>query len=305
MGMGLDQETLTMILEAIQGFAAARLPNDKLLELDARDEFPAEIVRGMCGQELGIQLLAIPETYGGMGGDAVDVYRVCEQMAAIDLGIATGMLATFLGCEPLLVGGTPTQQKQWLTRTAEEGLLFAYGATEPEAGSDLGALRSTATPITQDGQVVGYPLNGKKQWISNGGVADVCCVLVNAPGEPSWFVVEQGTPGFGHGKPEDKHGIRASNTAALLLDDVRVDADRLLGGVEGQGLVQAQTVFGYTRLMVAAFGLGAGWDALRRAIEYSKLRVQAGGPLADKQGYTHKLIVPHAVRLEVAAPTPS
>ena len=131
-------------------------------------------------------------------------------------------------------------------------------------------------------------------------MADACCVLANAPGGPSWFVVERGTPGFGHAKPEDKHGIRLSNTAALLLDEVRVDADRLLGGVEGQGLLQAQEVFGYTRLMVAAFGLGAGWEALRRAIEYSKMRVQAGAPLAEKQGYTHKLIVPHAVRLEAA-----
>jgi len=298
--MGLDRDTHAAILDAIKTFASARLPQEKLLELDAREEFPEDEIRAMCGEDLGIQLLFIPEAYGGMGGNAFDVYRVCEQMAAIDVGIATGVLATFLGSEPILVGGTPDQQKHWLTRIAEEGLLFAYGATEPEAGSDLGALRTTATPVREDGQVVAYVLNGKKQWISNGGVADACCVLANAPGGPSWFVVERGAPGFGHGRPEDKHGIRASNTAALLLDDVRVDADRLLGGVEGQGLIQAQEVFGYTRLMVAAFGLGAGWDALSRAIEYSRTRVQAGGPLAGKQGYTHKLIVPHAVRLEAA-----
>jgi len=264
------------------------------------DEFPEDDIRAMCSEELGIHLLFIPEAYGGMGGDAVDTYRVCEQMGAIDVGVATGVFATFLGSEPILVGGTPDQQKHWLTRIAQEGLLFAYGATEPEAGSDLGALRTRAEPVREDGRVVAYVLTGKKQWISNGGVADACCVLANAPGGPSWFVVERGTPGFGHAKPEDKHGIRLSNTAALLLDEVRVDADRLVGGVEGQGLLQAQEVFGYTRLMVAAFGLGAGWEALRRAIEYSKMRVQAGAPLAEKQGYTHKLIVPHAVRLEAA-----
>ena len=84
----------------------------------------------------------------------------------------------------------------------------------------------------------------------------------------------------------------------LSLDDVYVDADRLVGGVEGQGLLQAQAVFGYTRLMVAAFGLGAGWAALDRAIPYSTTRIQAGGPLSEKQGYTHKLIVPHVARLE-------
>ena len=148
--------------------------------------------------------------------------------------------------------------------------------------------------------MTGYLISGAKQWISNGGVADLYTILALAPGGPSWFVVESGAEGFTHGKHEDKHGIRLSNTAALFLDKVHVDADRLVGGVEGQGLVQAQQVFGYTRLMVAAFGLGAGWAALDRAISYSRKRVQAGGPLSEKEGYTHKLIVPHAVALEAS-----
>jgi alkylation response protein AidB-like acyl-CoA dehydrogenase len=121
-----------------------------------------------------------------------------------------------------------------------------------------------------------------------------------APGGPSWFIVEGGTEGLSSAPPEDKHGIRLSNTAALFLDDVTVPVSHLVGGVEGRGLVQAQQVFGYTRLMVAAFGLGGGWEALDRAIRYSTERVQAGAPLSEKQGYTHKLIVPHAVRLEAA-----
>jgi len=125
-------------------------------------------------------------------------------------------------------------------------------------------------------------------------------VLANTPNGPSWFVVEQGTKGFTHDEPEDKHGIRLSNTAALAFNDVFVGVDRLIGGVPGQGLLQAQAVFGYTRLMVAAFGLGAGWAALDRAIPYSTKRIQAGAPLSEKQGYTHKLIVPHVARLEAA-----
>jgi alkylation response protein AidB-like acyl-CoA dehydrogenase len=235
-----------------------------------------------------------------MGGGTFDVYRLCEELARIDLGIATGVLATFLGSDPVSVGGTPEQKKEWLTRIADDGLLFAYGATEPEAGSDLGALRTTAEPVFEDGVTVGYRITGAKQWISNGGVADAYSILANAPGGPSWFVVERGAEGFTHGKPEDKHGIRASNTAALSLDRVEVSRDRLVGEAEGQGLLQAQQVFGYTRLMVAAFGLGAGWAALDRAIPYSTTRIQAGGALSTKQGYTHKLIVPHAVRLEAA-----
>ena len=298
--LGLDKDMLDAAIASLHQFAARRLPDAKLLDLDARDEFPEEIVREMCGAELGIQLFFIPEEYGGMGGGAFDLYRICEQMGRIDVGVATGVLATFLGSDPISVGGTPEQKKLYIGRIAEEGILFAYGATEPEAGSDLGALRTTATPVEEGGQVVAYRINGAKQWISNGGVADLYTVLANAPAGPTWFVVDRDAPGFAKGKPEDKHGIRASNTAALTLDDVRVDADRLVGGVEGRGLVQAQAVFGYTRLMVAAFGLGAGWAALDRAIPYSTTRIQAGGPLSEKQGYTHKLIIPHVVRLEAA-----
>ncbi|MCP3956868.1 MAG: acyl-CoA dehydrogenase [bacterium] len=297
---GLDRESLDLTLEAVREFAADNLPDEKLLELDAADEFPVEVVRAMCGDGLGVQLLFIPEDYEGMGGGAFDVYRVCEELAKIDLGVATGVLATFLGSDPIVFGGTPAQQKHWMTRVALEGLLMAYCATEPEAGSDLGALKSVAEPVEENGELVGYLLSGSKQWISNGGYADLYSVLAKAPGGPSWFVVERETDGISWGEPEDKHGIRASNTAAVHFDRVRVDADRLIGGAEGQGLRQAQEVFGYTRLMVAAFGLGAGWAALDRAVPYSVERIQGGTPLSEKQGYTHKLIVPHAARLEAA-----
>jgi alkylation response protein AidB-like acyl-CoA dehydrogenase len=297
----IANKTLKLSLKSLRDFAKKRLPDEIIRELDERDECPLEIVRHMCSpDQLGIQLLFIPEDCGGFGGGAFDVYLVCEEMARIDLGVATAVLATFLGSDPITVGATPEQKKHWLTRIAEEGLLFAYGATEPEAGSDLGALKTTADRVLQDGHIVGYKINGAKQWISNGGIADAYTVLANAPGGPSWFVVEKDTKGFSHDEPEDKHGIRLSNTAALAFSDVYVDVDRLLGGVEGQGLIQAQAVFGYTRLMVAAFGLGAGWSALDRAIPYSTKRIQAGAPLSEKQGYTHKLIVPHVARLEAA-----
>jgi len=297
----LAQKTLKLSVKSLKEFAKKRLPDETLIELDNRDECPLDVVRDMCSPDkLCIQLLFIPEEFGGMGGGTFDVYCICEEMARIDLGIATSVLATFLGSDPITVGATPEQKKLWLTRIAETGLLFAYAATEPEAGSDLGALRTTADPVLKDGRTVGYKLNGNKQWISNGGIAGAYSVLANTPSGPSWFVVESGATGFTHDEPEDKHGIRLSNTAALAFNDVYVDADRLIGGVEGQGLNQAQAVFGYTRLMVAAFGLGAGWAALDRAIPYSTKRIQAGSPLSEKQGYTHKLIVPHVARLEAA-----
>jgi alkylation response protein AidB-like acyl-CoA dehydrogenase len=297
----ITAKTLKLSLKSLKDFAKKRLPDEVLRELDERDECPLEIVRHMCSPDkLGIQLLFIPEEFGGMGGGTFDVYCVCEEMARIDLGVATAVLATFLGSDPITVGATPEQKKIWLTRIAEEGLLFAYGATEPEAGSDLGALRTTADPVSENGRVVGYKINGAKQWISNGGIADAYTVLANTPSGPSWFIVEKDAKGFTHDKPEDKHGIRLSNTAALALDNVYVGNDRLVGGVEGQGLNQAQAVFGYTRLMVAAFGLGGGWAALDRAIPYSVKRIQAGAPLSEKQAYTHKLIVPNVARLEAA-----
>src|SRR5579872_1091323 len=297
----ITPKTLKLSLKSLRDFAKKRLPDETLRELDERDECPVDIVHDMCSpDQLGIRLLFIPEDCGGFGGGAFDVYLACEEMAHIDLGVATAVLATFLGSDPITVGATPEQKKHWLSRIAEEGILFAYGATEPEAGSDLGALKTTAEPVVKGGKVVGYKINGNKQWISNGGIADAYSVLANTPGGPSWFIVEKGAKGFSHDEPENKHGIRLSNTAALAFSDVYVDAERLVGGVEGQGLIQAQAVFGYTRLMVAAFGLGAGWSALDRAIPYSTKLIQAGGPLSEKQGYTHKLIVPHVARLEAA-----
>src|SRR5437879_12608063 len=168
----LAHKTLKLSVKSLKEFAKKRLPDEVLIDLDERDECPIEIVRDMCSPDkLGIQLLFIPEEFGGMGGGTFDVYCICEEMARIDLGITTSVLATFLGSDPITVGATPQQKKLWLTRIAEEGLLFAYGATEPEAGSDLGALRTTADPVLKDGKVVGYKINGNKQGISNGRIA--------------------------------------------------------------------------------------------------------------------------------------
>jgi len=298
---GLDTDTREMVLDTLRRYAERELSAEFLLDLDHKDEFPHRVLQDLYDPaQLGMHLLFVPEEYGGFGGGAYDIYRVSETMAGIDLGIATGILATFLGMDPIAVGGTDEQKRHWMGRIMDEQMLVAYGATEPQAGSDLGALQTRAEPVVDDGVLSGYRITGRKQWISNGGVASLYTILANAPGGPSWFVVERGADGFSHGEPEDKHGIRASNTAALFLDDVVVPTDALVGAAEGQGLAQAQAVFGYTRLMVAAFGLGGGWAALRRAIRYSTERVQGGAPLSRKQGFTHKLIVPNAVRLEAA-----
>ncbi len=302
LGAGLDLESLNLMLEALGDFVDEALSPELQLDLDHEDRCPEDIVRAMSDPEqLGVQLVFIPEAYDGMDGGAFDAYRVCEVMARKDIGLATAVFATFLGSDPIVVGATEEQKQRWLGAIAREGVVFAYGATEPEAGSDLGALTTTATAIRgDDGEITAYRINGRKQWISNGSIADHTTILALTESGPTWFVVDKDTAGFSAAPPEDKHGLRLSNTAALFLDDVEVPADHLIGGVEGKGLVQAQQVFGYTRLMVAAFGLGGGWEALDRSITYSVNREQGGGPLCEKQGYTHKLIVPHAVRLEAA-----
>jgi alkylation response protein AidB-like acyl-CoA dehydrogenase len=297
----IDLVTRELMLESIKHYAKTKIPFTFVREHDAKNLFPAELIKDMYRHDvLGVNLLLIPEEYGGLGGSTTDIYRICEALARIDLGIATSVFATFLGSDPLSVGGTPVQKAYWFGRMAKENMLVAYGATEADAGSDLVSLRTRAEHVIENGKITGYKITGSKMWISNGGVADLYTVLAIAPGGPSWFLVEKNTPGFTRDHHEDKHGIRLSNTAGLSFDEVFVPAANLIGGVEGQGLLQAQAVFGYTRLMVAAFGLGAGEEAVETAVDYACHRIQAGGPLAEKQGYMHKLITPHYIKFEAA-----
>jgi alkylation response protein AidB-like acyl-CoA dehydrogenase len=290
-----------MILGIVAQLRKRLLTKEKILEYDAKEHFPEETIRQMLGPDIGLQLLFIPEAYGGMSGGARDCCAVTREMCKICLGVGTAFFAIQLGADPLLVGGTEAQKQKWLGAIAEGRALVAYAVTEPNAGSNLAALKTKADPITNgNGTVTGYRINGNKQFISTGGYADFVTVLANAPEGPTFFVVEKGTPGFSQGKGEIKHGIRASNTSPLTFDDVEVPIGNLIGGVPGQGLKQANQVFGYTRLMVAAMALGAGEAALEIVIPYAKERIQFGAPLAEKQGYTHKLVVPHAVRLMAA-----
>ncbi len=291
---GMPAEMREMVLATLRDVVARELPDATLLDLDANDIFPLDLIRKMLSPELGLHLVFLPEETGGLGGGARDICVVSEEMAAADLGLATAFLGICLGTDPILVGATAEQKSRWLGRIAEEGLIVAYAVTEPEAGSNLASLRTTATPLLDDnGEVRAYRLDGAKQFITNGGVADLYTVLARTPNGPSFFVVEKGTPGIAPGKKEEKHGIRLSNTTSVILEGVEVPAAHLLGGKEGEGLKQANMVFGYTRLMVGALGLGGGQSALARALAYSKVRVQFGSPLIEKQGYAFKLLIPH------------
>ncbi len=298
---GLDLESRQMVIDTVRQLRKRFLTKKKILEFDKNEIFPEDTIRELLGEDIGLQLLFIPEEYGGIGGGARDCCEVIREISNICLGIATGFFAIQLGSDPILVGATEEQKHKWLGSIAEGKTLVAYAVTEAGAGSNLAALKTKADPVTNDaGEIIGYNINGTKQFISTGGYADFITVLANTPDGPSFFVVEKGTEGFVQGKGEEKHGIRASNTSPLSFTDVFVPIENLIGGVPGEGMRQANKVFGYTRLMVAAMGLGAGEAALDIIIPYAKERIQFGSPLSEKQGYTHKLIVPNAVRLEAA-----
>lgn len=298
---GLDTESRQMIIDTIKQMRNRLFSREKILEYDKNEIFPEETIREILGPDIGLQLLFIPEAYGGMGGGARDCCEVILEMCKICLGIGTGFFAIQLGSEPIIVGGTEEQKSKWLGRVSEGNSLVAYAVTEAGAGSNLAALKTHAEPVKNDaGEVTGYVINGTKQFISTGGYADFITLLAKTPEGPSFFVVEKGTPGFVQGKGEEKHGIRASNTSPLSFTDVFVPVENLIGGVPGMGMKHAGKVFGYTRLMVAAMGLGAGEAAVEIVIPYAKERIQFGSPLSEKQGYTHKLVVPHAVRFAAA-----
>jgi alkylation response protein AidB-like acyl-CoA dehydrogenase len=298
---GLDPEDLQMVLDTIRQLRKRLLTKEKILEFDKKEIFPEAEIREMLGPEIGLQLFFLPEVYGGMGGGARDTCAVTRELGKICLGVGTAFFAIQLGADPIFVGATRQQKEKWLGAIAAGNTLVAYAVTEPGAGSNLAALKTKADPVTDAaGKVVGYTINGTKQFISTGGYADFVTVLAKTPEGPSFFIVERGTAGFDQGKGEEKHGIRASNTSPLSFTDVYVPAENLIGGVPGEGLKQANRVFGYTRLMVAAMALGAGEAAMEIAIRYAAERIQFGGPLSEKQGYTHKLIVPSVVRLAAA-----
>jgi alkylation response protein AidB-like acyl-CoA dehydrogenase len=297
----LDAEDLELIVKTLKEFAGREAPLDKRLKWDESDICPEDVVRAMLSPEVGLHLVFLPAEYDGMGGGAHDVYRLSCEFARIDLGLATAMLAVALGTDPIRVGCTHAQKSNWIRRIANEGLIVAYGVTEPEAGSNVQSLKTVAERITDaSGKVTHYKLNGVKQFISNGSIADLYTILAKAPDGPTFFVVERKTPGLTPGKHEIKHGIRLSDTAQVLLQDVVIPADNIVGEKEGEGLKQANEVFGYTRLMVAAFGLGAGLVSLEKAVAFSKERRQFGSYLCEKQGFTHKLLVPNIVRLAAA-----
>lgn len=243
--------------------------------------FPWDIVKIMAQTDLFRVL--VPEEYEGISGKVLDLAIMIEELSRVDAGIALALGGTGLGIYPLLLNGDEEQKQKYLPQVAAGEKLAAFALTEPEAGSDAGAIKTTAT---RDGDF--YVLNGTKQWITNGGEADIYTVFAltdktkGARGA-SAFIVEKGTEGFSFGKKENKMGIRGSATRELIFENCRIPAENLVGK-EGMGFMIAMKTFDKSRPMVGAQAVGIAQGALEEAIIYSKQRHQFGKPISAFQG---------------------
>ena len=255
-------------------------------QLDENEEFPWEIMKILAQADLFG--LYIPEEYGGMGGGIFANCLAIEKLGEACIGVATTFAASGLGAYPILLYGSEDLKRKYLPQIAGGKRLAAFGLTEPNAGSDVSGIQTTAV---RDGDH--YILNGSKQWITNGGEAEIYSVLAitdrsKGPRGGSFFVVETGDPGFSFGKKEKKLGIRASATRELIFQDCRIPKDRLVGR-EGLGFIVAMKTFDKSRPGIGALGVGLAQGALDLAVEYTRKRVQFDKPIISFQAIQHKL----------------
>ncbi len=269
---------------------AAQIAREKVLpvraELDEKEEFPWEIMRVLA--EADMFGLYIPEEYGGLGGGILENCLAIEELSRACIAVSVSFAASGLGAYPILLYGNTEQKQQYLPPIASGKSLAAFGLTEPNAGSDAGGIQTTAV---KDGDT--YILNGTKQWITNGGEADIYSVIAmtdrsRGPRGASAFVVEKGTPGFKFGKKEKKMGIRASATRELIFEDCRIPAANLLAR-EGMGFIVTMKTLDKSRPGIAAQGVGLAQGAIDEAAAYAKSRVQFGKPIAAQQAIQHML----------------
>ncbi len=263
---------------------------------DQTGEFPREICRKAW--ELGLMNTHIPEQYGGPGLGVVDGCLIAEEVAAGCTGIGTAMEANTLAEAPVIVGGTDDQKKRFLTPMTREFQLAAYCVTEPQAGSDVQGIRTTAS-MSGDR----YVLKGSKMWITNGSVADWYFVVAYTDPSKrhkgmSAFVVPRDSPGIEVGKKEQNLGQRASDTRAVTFNDVEVPKENLLGR-EGQGWLLAMAAFDHSRPIVSAAAVGLARSAMEHAARYAKERQAFGQPIFRHQAVAF-MIAEMAMKIEAA-----
>ena len=277
-----DPESFNILLDTIEGFVRERLiPSEQ--QVADTDEIPADILKEMRG--MGLFGLTIPGQYGGLGltmeEEVLVSMALCRASPAFRSIVGTN---NGIGSQGIVIDGTEEQKRSYLPRLASGELIGSFALTEPGAGSDAGALTTTAK---RDGEH--YVLNGAKRYITNAPEAGVFTVMARTDlkskdaGGVSAFIVERGTPGLSVGKPDRKMGQRGAHTADVIFDNVRVPASGLIGGKEGMGFKTAMKVLDKARLNIAAVSVGAAQRLLDEALDYALERKQFGQPIAEFQ----------------------
>ncbi len=266
------------------------------LEYDEEGIFPVNIVKILADSDLcGVY---IPEEYGGLGGGVFEMSLVVEELSRACGGIVLAFAGTGLGTFPIILFGTDEQKRKYLPDIASGKKLAAFALTEANAGSDAAGIQTSAA--LENGE---YVLNGTKQWITNGGEADIYIVVACTNREKgargfSAFIVERDTPGFSFGKKENKMGIRASVTRELIFDNCRIPKDNLLSR-EGMGFIVAMKTLDRTRPGVASQALGIAQGAFEAALKYSRERIQFGQPISSFQAIQH-MLADMSIQIEAA-----
>ncbi len=256
-------------------------------EYDREEKFGREIWQKAC--EAGLVGAIIPEAYEGPGYGFLEQAIITEQLARIDLGLCLCIVSAIFGSEHIVLFGTDEQKKEYLPRLVRGEAISAGAFTEPDAGTDVAAIRTRAVKDGGD-----YVINGTKMFITNGTICNFMCVYcVTDPDadkhkRQSIILVESDRPGVVSTKIKGKLGIRASDTAEISFDNVRVPQKNLIG-TEGRGFYQLMEFFDATRTMVAAQGVGIAQGALDKAVKYTQERMTFGRPLASNQGIQFQL----------------
>jgi len=279
---------------------ARRIAEERVLpvraELDETEEFPWTIMKDLADSDMF--RVFIPEKYDGIGGGCFDLCLVIEELSRVCSGVAVSYAATALGATTLLEYGSEEQRQKLLPDIAAGKRLAAFALTEPTAGSDASAIKTTAEKTAE-----GYVLNGTKQFITNGGEAEIYTVIAltdktkGARGA-SAFLVEKDTPGFSFGKKEKKMGIRTSSTRELIFRNCLVPEENIIGR-EGMGFIMTMRVLDKSRPGIGAQAVGIAQGALEAAVDYAQQRIQFGHPIIA-QPVVQNMLAEMAIRVEAA-----
>ncbi len=286
MEFGLSQEQ-KQIQKTVREFAENEI-KPVANEHDREEKYPHDVVEKAA--EMGLTGANIPLEYGGAGYSPLDTMLIIEELFAADPGIGLSVISTSFGTENIVEFGTEEQKEEYLPPVAEGEAITGAAISEPHAGSDVSSI---STRAEKDGDE--WVINGNKMWITNGTVADyvvaLCQTDPDAQGRYNGFsqiIIETDRDGFSAEKIEGKLGIRASDTAELIFDDLRVPEENLVG-TRGAGFLQQMQFFDETRTAVAAQGVGIAKGAAERALEYSEEREQFGRSIGEFQAIQHKL----------------